>query len=96
MPSLLRVSEPPGLMPVLVAGEVATADMTPDKLSEVVNEMITGALYQPGLLWVEVVVPNARFGATVSTTTFGGVPLGVNAGCETGVALASTLAAALT
>jgi len=80
---------------VLVAGEVAVADITPDRLSAVLNGITTGALHQPGALYVDVVVPNVSVGATVSTTTFGAVPFGVTAGSETEVAVARTFAAAL-
>ena len=44
---------------------------------------------------MDVVGWNARNGSVVSTTTFGGVALGVSTGSETGVAMAVTVAAGL-
>ena len=95
LPSVVSVIVPLW-MPVLVAGEVAFADSTPDRLSEVVNGTTTGALYQFGALGVEVVAPNVNVGFTVSIIMFGGVPPGTTVGWETGVAVARTSAALFT
>jgi hypothetical protein len=99
LPSVVSVIEPgsesapPANEPV--AGEVALADNNPERLSVAVKGMTTTVLYQPGVLCAVLGDPYVSIGATVSTMTFGGVPLGVTVGAETAVAVATVVAAGL-
>src|SRR5579864_419104 len=100
LPSVVSVIEPgsesapfPGMEPV--AGEVAFAVNTPERLSVAVKGTTTAVLYQPGPLCAVVVEAYVSIGATVSTMTFGGVPLGVTVGAETAMAVATVVAAGL-
>ena len=100
MPSVVSVIAPGNESAALpanepVAGKVAFAEKTPERLSVAVKGMTTGVLYQPGPLCAVVVEANLSIGATVSTMTFGGVPLGVTVGAETAVAVATVVAAGL-
>jgi hypothetical protein len=91
-PSVVSVIKPL-LTPVAVAGDVAVADITPDKLSPVWNGTTTAVLYQPEALETVGDALNVSVGTAVSTTNCDAMLAG---GTAAAVAEARTSAAALT